>query len=222
MIELISATESDQADFSNTPLGRSINRIGFDNRLVPHIAFSNEAGLPTVYNARIRAKSDADLLLFIHDDVWIDDCFVADRIIDGLSRFDVIGVAGNRRLPKQHVSWYFINENGQKDEDQYLSGAVAHGAGPFGPISWYGPSPADCELLDGVLLAAKRSTLRKASVEFDGRFDFHFYDLDFSRSAHQAGLRLGTWPIAITHASGGSFGTPPWQQSLEVYREKWG
>lgn len=179
MIEVISATRQDPSGFRTTPLGISLDRLSFDSRLSPQVAFENARGLPEVYNQRIQATSGSD------------------------------------------VSWYFKNEDGQRDEERYLSGAVAHGPTPCGPVTYYGAYPAECELLDGVLLAATRSTLARVRVEFDQAFDFHFYDLDFSRSARKAGLCVGTWPIAITHTSGGSFGTVPWRKSLNVYREKW-
>jgi GT2 family glycosyltransferase len=58
-------------------------------------------------------------------------------------------------------------------------------------------------------------------VAFDTRFGFHFYDLDFCRTARAQGLRLGTWPIAITHQSGGAFADPRWQSGLQIYLDKW-
>lgn len=146
---------------------------------------------------------------------------MADRVIDGLRTFDVIGVAGNRVLRGSHVGWGFINDGFDWDTPANLSGAVAHGACPTSPISFYGQSPSQCELLDGVFLAAHRGTLRDKGVHFDPRFRFHFYDLDFCRSAVNQGLRLGTWPIALTHNSGGAFGTPEWRAALKDYRQKW-
>jgi GT2 family glycosyltransferase len=65
--------------------------------------------------------------------------------------------------------------------------------------------PAACEILDDVLLAIRKSVLMEHDLRFDMRFDFHFYDLDFCREARESGLTLGTWPIAITHQSGGAF-----------------
>lgn len=47
------------------------------------------------------------LLVFIHDDVWIDDYFPADRVIEGLRTYDVIGVAGNRRKVPRQPGWAF-------------------------------------------------------------------------------------------------------------------
>ena len=221
MIEVVSATRADQNQFLMTPLGLSLQRLRFDQRLHPFIAFANADGLPAIYNRRISAESESDILLFIHDDVWINDYFIADRVIDGLAVYDVIGVAGNRRIPEAHVGWLFKSANFEWDDQANLSGAVAHGKTLMADISHYGSWPATCELLDGVLLAARRERLVKAEVKFDELFTFDFYDLDFSRSARNAGLKLGAWPIAVTHNSGGAFGTPRWREALRLYRAKW-
>ena len=77
-------------------------------------------------------------------------------------------------------------------------------------------------MLDGVFLAVRCGTLLDRGVRFDERFAFDFYDIDFCRSAEAAGLRMGTWPIAITHTSVGKFGSPVWRAGLQAYREKWG
>ena len=59
------------------------------------------------------------------------------------------------------------------------------------------------------------------NVRFDEQFTFDFYDMDFCRTAEQCGLRVGTWPIAITHASLGGLGTPSWSAAFRRYLEKW-
>ena len=226
MIEVVSATRLSESDFwSRSALGLSLRRLSRDSRLVPRVAFENRRGLSEVFNERIETAT-ADLLVFVHDDVWLDDFFLADRVVDGLAAFDVIGVAGNRRRVPRQPAWAFVGNNAQGrlvwDDRQFLSGAVAHGAKPFGAISLFGNAPAECELLDGVFLAARLSTLQAHAVRFDPAFDFHFYDLDFCRSARAAGLRLGTWPIAMTHQSGGAFGNERWSQRHRQYLEKWG
>jgi len=162
--------------------------------------------------------------VFVHDDVWIDDYFLADRVIEGLKSYDVIGVAGNRRRVQNQPAWAFktlIDGKFTWDDRPNLSGSIAHGAHPFGAISFFGSVPAECELLDGVFLAAKKSTLTDKSTLFDPNFDFHFYDMDFCRSARKNGLRLGTWPICLTHQSGGAFNSPSWREKLLMYRNKW-
>ena len=223
MIDVVSATRLPEDRFwSESALGQSLRRLAFDLRLRPRISFENRRGLPEVYNAALAAPDCAPSVVFVHDDVWLDDHFFAARILDGLQAFDIIGLAGNRRCPPGHVGWGVIGESLAWDDLAHLTGIIAHGMHPCGPVSCFGAVPAECELLDGVLLAANAQALRDKAVRFDPQFDFHFYDLDFCRAARRAGLRLGTWPVAVTHQSGGAFGSPQWSQLLRAYQQKWG
>ncbi len=222
-VEIISATRLSQADFqAKSALGLSLLRLADDSHLIARVNVSNTRGLPAVYNDTLALADDDSIVVFMHDDVWIEDYFFAQRLIEGLKTYDVIGVAGNRRRVPEQPGWAFVDRRFTWDERQNLSGTMAHGKQPFGPLVHYGAAPADCELLDGVLLAARKSVLVAANVAFDPRFDFDFYDMDFCRSARQRGLRLGTWPICLTHESDGSYGTPHWMKSYALYLEKWG
>jgi GT2 family glycosyltransferase len=147
--------------------------------------------------------------------------FLSDRIRSALDTFDVVGLAGNRRLLPGMPAWHVKNKKMEWDKE-FLSGIVSHGAQPFGTPSVYGPTPAPVQLLDGLLIAARASSLLDIGIRFDERFDFHFYDLDFSRQANAAGLRVGTWPMAVTHVSGGSYGSMAWKKGLDLYLRKWG
>ena len=223
MIEIVSATKLPEEEFhKKSALGLSLQRLSKDTRLVARVAFENTRSLPDVYNAHILAQDHHEILVFVHDDVWIDDYFISDRVIDGLRTYDVIGVAGNRRRVASQPGWAFIDDKFTWDDQKNLSGCVAHGKYPFGGVAAFGPSPADCELLDGVFLAARKAALVSNEVLFDPRFDFHLYDMDFCRSAREKGLRLGTWPICLTHQSGGGFRTPAWAEKYRLYLEKWG
>lgn len=207
--------------WQESALGHSLQRLAFDTRLSAQVAFENTEGLPTVYNRLIREAPPGSLLVFMHDDVWLEDFFFSQHVIEGLQAFDAIGVAGNRRRVRNQPAWCFLNDQLIWDEQVNLSGSVAHGKMPFGAVTCFGPAPAECELLDGVLVAARRDALVESGVTFDERFSFHFYDLDFCRSLRAKGLRIGTWPIALTHQSGGSFGSPAWRTGREAYLRKW-
>ena len=63
--------------------------------------------------------------------------------------------------------------------------------------------------------------LLASGVRFDPVFDFHLYDLDFSRSAIGRGLKLGTWPLSVTHRSPGGFGDERWRTNADRYLDKW-
>lgn len=222
-LELICATGLHEEVFwKSSALGISLRRLAADHRLIPKITFCNCKGLPCIYNKGISEAADDSMLVFIHDDVWIEDYYFYRRVKEGLLHFDIIGVAGNRRRIPRQPSWAFIGIPFAWDEKSNLSGTVAHGKHPFGKVSVYGETPAACELLDGVFLAANKSLLSEYGCFFDERFSFHFYDMDFCRTARAASLGLGTWPIALTHQSGGNFGTEQWKNGYRMYLDKWG
>ena len=87
----------------------------------------------------------------------------------------------------------------------------------------YNPGPAVERTWESVrdFIAVRREFAQNGSVFFDERFDFHFYDLDFCRTARRAGLSIGTWPISLTHQSDGAFGSPSWRAGYERYLNKW-
>jgi GT2 family glycosyltransferase len=134
-----------------------------------------------------------------------------------------VGVAGNTRIAPHQPAWLFSKIENERFvwDSPHLSGAVAHGQLQKGQVSVYGPTPAACQLLDGVFLAVCTEVVRRSRVEFDEQFEFHFYDMDFCRSARRVGLSLGTWPISLTHQSSGSFGSPGWKLGHGRYFKKW-
>ena len=226
MIRFVSATRMSREEFwDKSALGRSLLRLEAPepDRLAARITFENRRGLPAVFNEQIDAAGNDDILVFLHDDVWIDDLFVCDQLEQALKEFQVVGVAGNVRRTAYQPAWAFTRNDREIDWDDRtkLRGAIAHGAQPCGSIVRYGPTRQECELLDGVFLAARRATLGESRLRFDPRFAFHFYDMDFCRSAREKGLRLGCWPIALTHQSPGAYGTPPWDAGYAAYLAKW-
>jgi GT2 family glycosyltransferase len=225
-IEFVSATRMTREEFwEKSALGRSLLRIDASDhdRWVARVAFENRRGLPEVFNERIQAASEHDILVFVHDDVWIDDFFICDHLEEALHEFAVVGVAGNRRRVPRQPAWAFVRLTDEFvwDEPANLCGAIAHGPGPFGEVSRFGPTFEECELLDGVFIATRRTTLRERAVLFDTRFKFDFYDVDFCRRARERELRIGCWPIALTHQSQGLFGSASWHAGYAAYLEKW-
>jgi GT2 family glycosyltransferase len=222
MLRIIAATRYDQPAFQrDTLLGRSLSQLISRPGVCAEVACRNTSGLPDIFNAALARAQDADVIIFTHDDVWFEDWFLPERLTEALARFAVVGVAGNRRRAPRQPSWIFLDTALTSDAQDNLSGAVGHRRGSQQGIRYYGESPCQVRLLDGIFLATKVERLRQAGVRFDPRFRFHFYDLDFSRACEQAGLELGTWPIAITHGSNGDFCSPEWHQAYAEYLSKW-
>lgn len=222
-IRFVVATRENQTDFfSKTATGKSIPICQMKN--VELKLFSdNRDGLSKVYNEAIEeSKTDPAILIFMHDDIHLLDYFWAASILNALTKFHVVGLAGNkRRVPKQ-PSWAFINDKFEWDEKSNLSGVVGHGTTfPPSNLSVFGPTCQEVKLLDGLLLATHSSTLVENEIRFDEQFDFHFYDLDFCRTLESNSLSMGTWPISVIHESGGSFGSDSWRRGYRNYLEKW-
>jgi GT2 family glycosyltransferase len=185
---------------------------------------TNSRGLPEIYNESIeRAKDDPVILIFAHDDIYLTDFFWPDRILNGLSLFEICGLAGNkRRLPGQ-PAWAFVNDKGKWDQSENLTGVVGGGLGfPSVNISYFGPPFQEAKLLDGVLLAVRSEMLHAKGLRFDPRFNFHLYDNDFCRSAEQLGIKMGTIDLSLVHQSSGAYFTESWYKNFDKYLEKWG
>jgi hypothetical protein len=217
-------------------LGRSL--LAMPRELRPEelsITYSNvgaaAVGLSTLYNRAIESTSPGTILLFVHDDVFIHDPFVCERLVQGLHGADVLGLAGNRNETSE-PSWALAFEGealrctGWQSGGQF-AGAVSHGQDrdlskpPAVSLGIYGPPSAPVELLDGLFLAARAGALRDAGVSFDERFAFHLYDLDFCRQARRAGLSLRTTPILVTHGSPGDYASADWRAAARLYLDKW-
>lgn len=184
------------------------------------IAFANHQPLAITYNRAIDEAEDTSVVAFCHDDLWLGSKALPPLLEVALQDFDLVGVAGNRRCALGHQAWW-LAPDGIGWDQAHLVGRVRHGAPGNSTIQRYGPSPAPAALLDGVFLAGRASVLRRAGLRFDPALPFHFYDLDFCRSALAAGLRIGVWPFPLIHASGGEAFTTSWKASLLLYRRKW-
>jgi len=228
-IRVVCASRKLREEFpTQTQLGQSLSLqppAEVELRLFP----GNPEGLARIYNIAIdESRDDPAILLFVHDDVFLEDRAWAQRLREGLSRFDVVGVVGDRRRIPRQPSWFFsafdpAREVLTKESRDHLSGAVSYGRGcQREALNTYGPCGQEVKLLDGLFLAVRSAALWEKSVRFDERFEFHFYDLDFCRQAERAGLAMGTWPIAVIHGSAGSFSGEGWRRGYDRYIEKWG
>ena len=180
-----------------TATGRSL-RLYRNPILEVRLFADNRVGLPRLYNSVIEeSKADPCMLVFAHDDLHLLDYYWIEQLAAGLQRFQIIGLAGNKRRVPRQPSWAFVDAKPTWDQRENLSGLVGHGPGfPPSVLSYFGPPGQQVKLLDGLLLCASSRTFVEHDLRFDERFDFHFYDMDLSRSAEQKGITCGTWPLS--------------------------
>jgi hypothetical protein len=232
-VKLVTATRGSAEDFwQKSLLGQSLSLI--PRQLAPEIVIAahNTEGLSAVYNRALAESSPETLLVFVHDDVFIHDPTLIWSLRKAHEAAQVVGLAGSSGSDFAEPSWllHFDGELRPMGWQGSLasSGAVSHcpsdlppGEVPLLNLTLFGEAPARVDLLDGLFLSVDVGAMQSAQVQFDERFDFHLYDLDLCRSAAAKGLVLATWPIVVTHGSGGNFDSESWRSGARRYLAKW-
>lgn len=229
-VRIVTATTMNEVEFRHmTLLGQSLalfpRQAGLEVTVFPGNTGSRRTGLGTLYNSFLKPAHGDEIVLFIHDDVYIHDWHLVHRLNDAIEHYGVVGLAENAAPDLDEPSWMLAwnrekHPSGRQPRE-FLSGMVGHLVKGTTHVSRYGPAPRECVLLDGVFLAVDVNKILGSGVRFDPQFTFHFYDLDFCRQCSTRGLRLGTWPIAVTHASAGDFGSHEWATARKRYLDKW-
>ena len=179
---------------------------------------NNSEGLSINYNkiiSKYASNTDDFIFIFMHDDVVIEDLYFFEKLEEGLKKYDIVGLAGTRQW---NLASPAVWNNCPREA---MSGAVAHTANNEKWMTSFG-NFGKALLLDGLFLAVKASTLKKASLLFDDQFTFHLYDLDFCLQAYTKKLNLGTIPIWVTHHSVGDWRKDPtWVDMEKKFIAKW-
>ena len=219
------ATRLPESKFwKQSPTGRSLQKLQGKSNVRLHIHHNNKKGLGEVYAAEL-ITGDSDYLVFLHDDVWLMDENLLEIIHVDLSVADIIGVAGTRHRHSRQPAWCFskiTTGGGFVVDSANQSGVVGHGDPQRCEWSNFGSVGQRCKLLDGVFIAIHTARIKQSDVNFSKEFDFHFYDMDFCRSADRQGLWMRTSNIRIIHSSSGAFGTESWWSGYRKYLSVWG
>lgn len=183
---------------------------------------NNSRGLPELFNDCIDESiaRDDEWAIFCHNDIIIESSGIIDRLES--SEFDVVGVAGASQVKIAEPALWHIMGGGFGSG--HLHGAVAHGDVIRKHMTSFGYYPARCIILDGVFIGIKKKVFGNLKFDTSNPAKFHFYDLDYSLAAHQAGYKVGVSDILITHESPGlrSLENEQWQAGQKWFLEKYG
>jgi GT2 family glycosyltransferase len=201
----------DEAKFQSTA---AMYRSLFPNGSAEIIRIEDARSLAEAYNRGIH-QSKGEQIILAHDDVEILSPVLADVVAGGLENFDIIGVAGTTHLTQP--LWLAAGP-------PHIHGQVAHrNAGGGFVVDIYSSAQrtvANIQAMDGLFLALHRRAVGTARFDektFDG---FHLYDLDFTYSAHRAGLRLAVCcDIQVLHTSVGNY-DQNWQKYADRFLQK--
>lgn len=221
-ILIVCATSLSRAKFHEAPISYYLKKIGYEipaKNINYEVVYNNKLGLPEVYNQFLVEENRDKNILFVHDDVNIQDAFLQEKLEIAFETADIIGLAGAKFIKTTSPAlWHLMSDR------TTWSGAVAH-LYPDETIgmSSFGPMPKRVLVLDGLFLAVNTEKILDAGLKFSEEFEFHFYDLDFCLTANQLRLKLSTCPIWVIHSGlGDSFQSNEWKRLEPIFLSKWG
>jgi hypothetical protein len=188
-------------DIKNTPFYDSVTRL----KDKADIAFNkfNTEGLSKRYNDFLeKNKDNYEYIVFVHDDVYVDDLAVCEKLETAHKDFDIVGLAGGINPKIQKPALWHLMCGGFNSGN--LRGAVAHPAGPKEiAMTSFGVTPCRVAVLDGLFLSVKTSSIKNTNWKFNENYTFHHYDIASSLDANVKKLKLGVAPIWVIHRSPG-------------------
>lgn len=218
-ILVVTCTKGDGQDI---PLLRSLNEIKDDVSVV--VNKNNECGLSRAYNKQITPENliKHDIVLFVHDDVFIDDTKLKGKLYTAVNElgYDIVGLAGASEFKVgKPALWHLMSRR------ESWSGCVSHPVkNNMIQATSFGPWPKRCLVLDGLFLAVDLRAALEKSWKFNENYDFHHYDMSSCLDANRAKLKLGTYPIYVTHESPGlsSIDDKSFQLSQQKFIKEYG
>lgn len=201
---------------------RSLNELHDDVTVV--INPNNKAGLSEAYNRQLISDNliKHDIVLFVHDDVFIDDLKLKGKLYTAMNqlKYDIVGLAGasNIRIQKPCL-WH------RMCKPQDMSGAVSHPMSNSSElaVTSFGPWPRRCLIVDGLFMAVNLKRALETGWKFNELFKYHHYDISSCLDANSLKLKIGTYPIHVTHASPGlrDINDKSFQQSQNIFYDKY-
>ena len=163
------------------------------------VFYENKRGLSTCYNEAIR-DCQQNFIVFIHDDIFINDMYIFDKLSVAFGNAHIVGLAGADlvNLKDDANGWWHIDRKHQSScvlhthKDSRVETPI------FPPVT---QQFVKCMVMDGLFLGCNVQALKEKQVWFDEQFTFDGYDFDFCLNAREKGLVLMTWAIMVTHCS---------------------
>ena len=182
---------------------------------------NNTEGLSKVYNKFINTEVAEyyNHVVFVHDDVWIDDAHIKDKLneaMHGSSKFDIVGLAGTREPKITHPAlWHLMASR------EHPRGYAGHIFGDKKVMTGFGVTPDRVAIVDGLFVAVNVSRAIETGWRWNENFKFHHYDIASCIDANAKGMRIGVWPINVFHASPGlkSLDDVTWSNSNKKFLE---
>lgn len=209
-------------DGKSSGLVQSLTELKEDCTLV--INANNRCGLSKAYNRQLTASNleKHDIVLFVHDDVYIDDLKLKGKLYTAIKhlKYDIVGLAGAKQIKiKEPYLWHLMSQPSD------WSGAVTHPVEDNKKlaVTCFGSWPERCLVLDGLFLAVNLKRALEVGWKFNENYNYHHYDISSCLDANKKSLKMGTYPIHVTHASPGlrDINDKTFQQSCKIFKDEY-
>lgn len=221
---IVSCSKKHEKDREQILLMQSFVHGGYAKYADLDMVFENSDGLPKVYNRKLAqyAGSGAEFIVFVHDDVYLDDLKLYDKLSTAHRNlgYHIIGVAGATRVQMSDPAlWHLMAK--RRDFRGYALHFTKTGRIM---CSSFGPTPDEVAVVDGVFIAAHLPSVVSSGWRFNENYEFHHYDLAGCLDARAKGLKVGVYPIHLIHESPGldSVSNPLWKGSNERFLSEYG
>jgi hypothetical protein len=206
-------------EFQNKPIYRTLEKLHklyTDSEFDVRIVKDNKKGLSEVYNSYLIEEYKNDILVFMHDDLEINDLFLVEKLNE--SPYVVTGLAGSKTcdLSKNKLAWHLCCDRGD------MMGEVSHKKDNFIWTSVFGPTSGRVLIIDGLFISVNVSELLKTEARFNEKFKFHHYDMAFCLNCNKHKVKVGVLPINVVHHGlGDSMMTQEWENSNIIFKEEY-
>jgi len=200
--KLIIATQ--RKNPADTIIYNSIQKLKklYPKQIFYEFYLNNKVGLSELYQGELNKKQKVDYLIFVHDDVQINDMFFIEKLEKGFKFNDVIGVAGSAKINMSgmRLAWH-------NSDRKFWRGGCYH---PYKHdltqyyFNTFGPSGSKINVgcIDGLFIAVKLETCKNKEL-FTKIFLWDFYDFAFSIKCHFEKLKICVMPLTLCHFSHG-------------------
>jgi hypothetical protein len=204
-IALVSCTTKINSE--DTLLYKSLQKINKER--TPYSVFDyyyfwtdNKEGLSKRYNEFLdHHGDDFDYIVFAHDDIFIDDYGVIEKLKIAHEDYDIVGLAGGvSPSVKEPCLWHIMCGGFGPN----LRGFVGHYTSNNSvAMTNFGPTPARVAIADGLFLSINTHKAKSVGWKFNENYDFHLYDIASCIDANNLKLKIGVYPILVYHMSPG-------------------
>jgi GT2 family glycosyltransferase len=162
----------------------------------------NRDSLQKTYNKAFDfcLQEGIEYIVLTHDDVIFENVS-EEKLLKNFKQFDMFGVAGATQCKLNEPALWHLMGGGFNGGN--LRGAVAHLIRDKKQMTSFGLFPHRVVMLDGVFLAISRAVFENTRFDESCPAGYHFYDVDYSLTAHKRGFKVGVGDILITHKSPG-------------------